>query len=100
MPVTIADDRDPDPHDAPRRAEPQRDAGHRRARDAAAVEEAVEPNELPGVVRERVGRDDVHHHVDESARGHRQHEGRHEHREVRGDRLQREERAPGDRARA
>ena len=37
----------------------------------------------PASSRERVGGDDVHHHVDESARGHRQHERGHEQREVR-----------------
>ena len=67
-------------HDAPSRSATPVTAA---PSDAAAVEQTVKTDQPAGVVRERVGGDDVHHHVDEPTRGHRQHERGHEHREVR-----------------
>ena len=94
MPVTTPTIATPTHTTTPRRTEPQRHAGDRGARDATAVEQAVEADEPARVVRERVGGDDVHHDVDEAAGGHREHEGRHEQHQMRSRRLQPEERAP------
>ena len=90
------DDRDADPHVAPRGPEPDADTGHGRARDAPRVEQPVKADEAAGLVRERVGRDDVHDHVDESAGRHRQHERGHEQEQMRCRRFHDEERTPQD----
>ena len=89
-----ADDRHAEPHHAPRSTEPQRHAGHGRAGDASAVEQAVKADEPARVVRERVRGDDVHDHVDEAARGHGHHERENEQHQMGCPRLESEERAP------
>ena len=89
-----ADDRDPDPHHAPARAELQRDAGDDGTEHRSAVEQPVKPDEVPGPVGEGRGRHDVHDDVDEPARGRDQRERHGEHAEGRRRRHDDEQRAP------
>ncbi len=62
-------------HDpAPAQPELERNTGRGRAEDRACVEQPVEADEVTGSLRERGCGDDVHHDVDEAARGGRERE--------------------------